>query len=430
MMQGPRPEIDSSEQRLLRLKFAVQTARVGKIKEYLQALEKDFQELENAMRTTRKAAQCSDHETDTPALPPSAHPKSVAFDSACTAAPSQTVSEALPDPISHGVVCKQLPHQLALLSTMEPSPTCFCGLSLSGRATGDRYESDSLVVPTNSPNLESGTSGRSYDANHDREISQLDRALVTVSEPNYIEDSPSTFSSTNDEDKSPEPQFPQKGEPHQPELCGEEALKQLGGVTVDPIHSEVYGGVPLEASYTVFASFLPHNGLTQKVNDEPSNTKAKNGVQGCEENPSNNAECAGLSGSYMTGDCNVGLLKVMQQQPDRGSIEGPTRAILCARAQGASDMFTQIHSPLERKKKEDTLLQEDNCFAARMACRDLLNARLHTQGVLPGFTWAVEERGRIRLRNQLQRDSPTHVSPATPSLSWTRGIGGEKNNFP
>lgn len=75
MMQGPRPEINSSEQRLLRLKFAVQTARVGKIKEYLQALEKDFQELENAMRTMGKTAQCSDHETDTLAPCPSAYPK-------------------------------------------------------------------------------------------------------------------------------------------------------------------------------------------------------------------------------------------------------------------------------------------------------------------------------------------------------------------
>lgn len=313
---------------------------------------------------------------------------------------------------------------------MEPSPTCFCGLSLSGRATRDRNENVSLVMPSNSPHLESVTRNCSYDANHGQEISQLDGALVPISEPNHHEDHPSTFVSAYDKDKSPEPRIQQKGELPQTESCGEEALKQLGGVTVDPTHSEVYGGVPLDANYTVFASLPPHNRLTQTVNDEASNTKAKNGIQGWEENPSNNAECAGSGGSYMTDDCNVGLLKVIQQQLDLSIAEEPTQAILYARAQGASDMFTQIHTPLERKEKENTLLQEDNCFAARMAHRDLLNARLRTQGVLPGFPWAVEERERIRLRKQLQRDSPTYISPAPPSLSWTRGICGDDYNSP
>lgn len=274
-MQNPRSEIEIFEQRLLRLKFAVQGARVHKIREYLQALEKDLEELESAIWTIGKVTRSSGHEIDTLTPAASTHPNAVALSSTSTELPPRTISGAVADPISHSSICKQLPHQLALLSTLESSPTCFCGLPLSGRATRDRNESVLLVVPPNSPHLESVGSSHSCDADHDQDICRPGDGLLPESAPNHFEDHTNTFFNACDKEKSAEPQIQQKDELPQPELYGKEALKQPGSVTVNPVYGEVYGDVPLDANHTVFASLQPHVSFTDTANNSPSNTDAK-----------------------------------------------------------------------------------------------------------------------------------------------------------
>jgi len=425
-MQVPQPEITSSEQRLLQLKFAVQGARVHKIRAYLQALEKGLEELESAIWTIGKMTQSSGHEIDTMTPAASCHPNAVVLSSTSTELPPRTISGAVSDPISHSLICKQLPHQLALLSTLESSPTCFCGLPLFERAVRDRNGSVSLVVPPNSPHLESVGSSHACGADHDEDICQPVDGLLPEFTPNHFGDYTNTFPNACDKGKSAESQIQQKEEPPQPELYDKEALKQLGSANVSPVYGEMYGDVPLDATSTVFASLQPHVNFTGTANNSPSSMDGKVDGQKREERSDNNAEHAGSISSYTSDGSDPDSFTMMQQQQQQGleatPEPAPAPATLHARARGASDVFARSHVLYERNMDESVLLQADNCFAARMARQRLLNERLYTQGVIAVSPWSLEESKRIILWNQLQRNSPTRASSTLKGLGWTRGV--------
>ncbi|KAK5070314.1 hypothetical protein LTR70_010685 [Exophiala xenobiotica] len=423
-MQVPQPEIASSEQRLLQLKFAVQGVRVHKIRAYLQALEKGLEELESAIWTIGKMTRSSGHETDTMTPAASSHPNAVVLSSTTPELPPRTISGAVSDPISHSLICKQLPHQLALLSTLESSATCFCGLPLFGSAARDRNGSVSLVVPPKSPHLESVGSSHACGADHDEDICQPVDGLLPEFAPNHFENYTNTFLNACDKGKSAESQIQQKDELPQPELYDKEALKQLGGANVSPVYGEMYGDVPLDAISTVFASLQPHVSFTGTANNSSSSMDAKVDGQKREERSDNNAEHAGSISSYTSDDSDADSFTMMQQQQglEATAEPAPAPAKLRSRARGASDVFARSHVLHEHSMDESVLLQANNCFAARMARQRLLNERLYTQGVIPGLPWSLEESKRISLWNQLHRNSPTRASSTLKGLSWTRGV--------
>lgn len=119
------------------------------------------------------------------------------------------------------------------------------------------------------------------------------------------------------------------------------------------------------------------------------------------------------------------MMLLKQQQQQQQGLEAtaePAPATLRARGRGASDVFARSRVRHERNVDESILLQADNCFAARMARQHLLNARLYTQGAIPGLPWSLEESKRISLWNRLQRNNPTRTSSTLRGLSWTRRV--------
>lgn len=107
-MQKSQSTTGSHEQRLLRLKFTVQHARMHKVKEYLEALENDLQELEDTMSHPSNIVQDSHRRIVAISQSAADCLRMETFNDAPTGLSVANISRPIYDPDSHALICEQL----------------------------------------------------------------------------------------------------------------------------------------------------------------------------------------------------------------------------------------------------------------------------------------------------------------------------------
>lgn len=416
-MQGLNTTIETREQRLLRLKYAVQRARVQKIKEYLEAIESDLQELEDATADTNRTTQRSLLQGGASCTGATNYPP-IVVNNVPVELPAASKSEIAYDPISHSLVCEQLPRQLALLSTFEAAPSCSCGLPLHGKSPRNRNESVSLAVPPNSPYVQPAGDSVFRDDTDEQGACAPDcpPLLSHEQKPTDNNNGPTVTRLCNIEDSSEPDHGQHNDELPQPELYGEQAAERFQVGKQD----QNIAGAHLDTDYIVFATWQPEFSFADTPNNSPEKADADLTEQKHDQSQSNNATRASSVSSYSSADSDLHSLQMMQQQQEPNATIFPTEATKRAYARGSSDVFYNAHIRYERKVDKDILLQADDFFSERMARQQFLNERLYMQGVLPGLPWSLNEREGMRSWNELQRNNPTRTSCRLRGLSWTR----------
>ena len=405
-MQNTQRKAKTRDQRLLRLKFAVQRERLHKVRDYLEALEEDLRELENAILWgPRKSPQRSDKEENVLAT--------TAF--LCPREDLPSDGSADQDGPCQSLICGQLPQQLALLSTLEPTPTCFCGLPCSRSTTLNTNQSVSLVISSNSPRI-GQDAGYTCDKDQDVNSGTPCGGSQSGIRLDDQEHDHKTLLSSPEIDERAGVGVQHNDDLPKPELYGTRELIQSPADEVDSGRSDAQDNI----GPTAYIRRKQDLGRGHTVDKAHMCTEAELG--------DHSRNCS--ASSYTSKDSDSDSLKMMQQQEQQQdqvfAVDlAPTSATRRAYSHGASDVFTQAHIRHQADTNEALLLHSHHSFAARMARQSHLNQRLCMQGVLTGSPWTLQEHERLRLWNQLQRKSPPYINSTMRGLSWARGgVGG------